>query len=659
MMDVLKKDKRLWDGNTLNKTLLFELLENYDKELFEILLSDSDIEKKYFVKVGNSYLFKYEDFRFFIEQNKLGASFTKYKNIIGLSNKGKYLSENTDYVLEWPYKDTVLQGGMSSEEDEDTYIDKKDFSRKTTLRQEIFFNNIISVEEIDKLRDKKALKNFKRFTSKGEEQIIDIKRDSKGIISENMLIKGNNLLALHCLEEQFSEKVKLIYIDPPYNTGGDADIFTYNNKYPHSTWLTFMKNRLDIAIKLLREDGVLALTIDHFELFYVGVLLDEIFGRENRIGIVSIVHKPEGRQFSKYFSPSNEYMLVYAKNIEHAKMNEVLLDDEKNKEYDRSDFLGNYKLQNFLRTGGGDVSLRKNKPEGWYPIYVSKDGKSIQLDYKKEFIKVLPITKSGQERTWTASSKTFQKYLSGGEIIAEKDSDNNMQIYRIARPKEIIKTHWVLPKYHAIHHGTNLLAKIVGKNKFSYPKSLYAVSDVVKLFTEENDIVLDFFSGSATTGHAVMFEESVKKLNRQFILIEQVDNQVEVGKERLSKLIKDKSIEKVPSGFNDIDFIYFELAEYNQEAKNKIDRCKSFKELKKLFLELTNYYFLHYNVSIKKFNEEVLDTDDFKKLDLNEQKIIFNALLDNNQLYISYDEQDDPRFNLLEEDKKLTVKFYE
>jgi len=658
-MDVLKKDKRLWDGNTLNKTLLFELLENYDKELFEILLSDSDIEKKYFVKVGNSYLFKYEDFRFFIEQNKLGASFTKYKNIIGLSNKGKYLSENTDYVLEWPYKDTVLQGGMSSEEDEDTYIDKKDFSRKTTLRQEIFFNNIISVEEIDKLRDKKALKNFKRFTSKGEEQIIDIKRDSKGIISENMLIKGNNLLALHCLEEQFSEKVKLIYIDPPYNTGGDADIFTYNNKYPHSTWLTFMKNRLDIAIKLLREDGVLALTIDHFELFYVGVLLDEIFGRENRIGIVSIVHKPEGRQFSKYFSPSNEYMLVYAKNIEHAKMNEVLLDDEKNKEYDRSDFLGNYKLQNFLRTGGGDVSLRKNKPEGWYPIYVSKDGKSIQLDYKKEFIKVLPITKSGQERTWTASSKTFQKYLSGGEIIAEKDSDNNMQIYRIARPKEIIKTHWVLPKYHAIHHGTNLLAKIVGKNKFSYPKSLYAVSDVVKLFTEENDIVLDFFSGSATTGHAVMFEESVKKLNRQFILIEQVDNQVEVGKERLSKLIKDKSIEKVPSGFNDIDFIYFELAEYNQEAKNKIDRCKSFKELKKLFLELTNYYFLHYNVSIKKFNEEVLDTDDFKKLDLNEQKIIFNALLDNNQLYISYDEQDDPRFNLLEEDKKLTVKFYE
>jgi len=153
-MDVLKKDKRLWDGNTLNKTLLFELLENYDKELFEILLSDSDIEKKYFVKVGNSYLFKYEDFRFFIEQNKLGASFTKYKNIIGLSNKGKYLSENTDYVLEWPYKDTVLQGGMSSEEDEDTYIDKKDFSRKTTLRQEIFFNNIISVEEIDKLRDK-------------------------------------------------------------------------------------------------------------------------------------------------------------------------------------------------------------------------------------------------------------------------------------------------------------------------------------------------------------------------------------------------------------------------------------------------------------------------------------------------------------------------
>ena len=251
------------------------------------------------------------------------------------------------------------------------------------------------------------------------------------------------------------------------------------------------------------------------------------------------------------------------------------------------------------------------------------------------------------------------KYLENDEIIAEKNSENKMQIYRKYRPKELIKTHWVLKKYHAIHHGTNLLSRIVGKNKFSYPKSLYAVSDVVRLFTNENDIILDFFSGSATTGHAVMYEESIKKSNRKFILFEQVDNQIKIGKERLSKLIKSKKIEKVPSGFKKNDFIYFELAEYNEEAKNKIDTCKSYKELKKLFTELTDYYFLNYNVSVKQFNDQILDDKDFQELPLEEQKSIFAALLDNNQLYISYDEQDDTRFKLSEEDRKLTEMFYE
>ena len=126
-MNVLKKDTRLWDENYLNKPL-FELLENYDKELFELLLTDKEIKAKFFVQVGASYIFKYEEFRFFIEQNNLDGSYTKYSNTIGLSNKGKFLTENTDYILDWPYKDTVLQGGMSSEEDEDIYIDEENFS---------------------------------------------------------------------------------------------------------------------------------------------------------------------------------------------------------------------------------------------------------------------------------------------------------------------------------------------------------------------------------------------------------------------------------------------------------------------------------------------------------------------------------------------------
>lgn len=136
-MDILKKDKRLWDENNLNKPLLFELLENYDKELFELLFSDKDIKAKFFVQAGESYVFKYEDFRFAIEQNNLDGSYTKYvKNSIGISNKGKFLTESTNYVLEWPFKDTILQGGMSSEEGEDTYIVKKESSKSWCTRQE-------------------------------------------------------------------------------------------------------------------------------------------------------------------------------------------------------------------------------------------------------------------------------------------------------------------------------------------------------------------------------------------------------------------------------------------------------------------------------------------------------------------------------------------
>ena len=677
---ILKNDKRIWDEDILDYPQLFELARTYDKDLLETLFNNRESKKKFFVQVGESHVFKYNEFRFYLEENQVNNSFTQYANKIGLSSQGEHLSDSTDYVLDWPYKDCVLEGGMSSEEDMDTFIEKKvettpgkmdksgnvistektevTFSQVKRKREEIFYNNIIADKEIDRLLDKKALKNFTRYTAKGEEEVKEIKRDEDGTIKENLLIKGNNLLALHSLKEQFAGKVKLIYIDPPYNTGGDADIFAYNNRFNHSTWLTFMKNRLEIAKEFLREEGVVALTIDHSELFYIGALMDQIFGRDNRIGIISIVHKPEGRQFAKYFSPSNEYMLVFAKNVEQAKMNDVLLDEEKIKEYDREDEQGRYKLENFIRTGGGDVSLRKNKPEGWYPIFVSKDGKKIEINEHKDYIKILPITKRGQERTWTASAKTFVEYLKNDEIIAEKDSENDMQIFRKYRPKEIIKTHWVLKKYHAIHHGTNLLSRIVGKNKFSYPKSLYAVSDVVKLFTNENDIILDFFSGSATTGHAVMYEEAIKRSNRKFILFEQVDNQIKVGKERLSKLIKAKEIENVPSGFKEVDFIYFELAEYNEEAKNKIDACKSFKELKKLFTELSDYYFLNYNVSVKHFNDQLLDDKDFEEQPLEEQKTLFKALLDNNQLYIPYKEQEDGKYNLSKEDQELTSEFY-
>ena len=169
--------------------------------------------------------------------------------------------------------------------------------------KKFFFNEILAQDEITQLLEPKVLTNAKRIDKDSEKSLDQFNRNEQGIITDNLIIKGNNLLALHILKEEFAEEVKLIYMDPPYNTGGEAESFTYNNSFKHSTWYTFIKNRLEISRDLLREDGFIAIAIDHVELFYLGVIADDIFGRDNRIGIVSVVHKAEGRNQEKFLEP--------------------------------------------------------------------------------------------------------------------------------------------------------------------------------------------------------------------------------------------------------------------------------------------------------------------------------------------------------------------
>ena len=265
---LLKKDSRLWDEEKkeINETLLKDLIDKLDEKLLELLLSDKESKKEFFMKVKDVYVLKHNKLKFFIDENKLDNSYTQYQNKIGLRVGNKLLSERDDVVLDWPFKDCILEGGMTKEDEK---------------RNEIFFNEVLAKDEIDRLEDPKALVNWKRHTKKGEEKVKEIKRDKDGIIRENLIIKGNNLLALHSLKEQFTGKVKLIYIDPPYNTGSDS--FAYNDNFNHSSWLTFMKNRLEIAETLLDKNGVIFISINHIELAYVSILLDDIFGSENKL----------------------------------------------------------------------------------------------------------------------------------------------------------------------------------------------------------------------------------------------------------------------------------------------------------------------------------------------------------------------------------------
>ena len=380
-----------------------------DHDLINLLLTDKEVESKFFEEVNGRWIFNNNTFVNYInDKNFVLNSYTQFRNKIGLTTDNQFLRERGEVALAYPFKDCVLEGGQRREEDS---------------RQEIFFNELLAHDEINRLLDPKVLTSWKRHTVDGEEDVGNILRDGNGIIRENLLIKGNNLIALHCLKEQLRGQVKLIYIDPPFNTGGLADSFTYNNNFKHSTWLTFTKNRLEVAKELLKTDGFIAIAIDHHELFYLGALADEIFGRENRLAVVSVVHQARGRHFDKGFSVSNEFMLVYARTAGNNIKN-VVIDEKKKKAFNLSDEKGNYYLKNYIMVqGGARGSTRKDKPESWYPIYVSKDLSKVSLEKVDDYEEVLPISKTGRELVWVTKPETFLKRFQNDEVVIEREAE--------------------------------------------------------------------------------------------------------------------------------------------------------------------------------------------------------------------------------------------
>ena len=565
-----------------------------------------------------------------------------------------------------------MGGGQSTEEGTDTYFEYEEektktvegkkitepagYKEKQSKRKEVLFNQVLAHDEIDRLFDKKALVNWRRFTKssgKNGEAVKEIKRDSDGLIKENLIIKGNNLLALHSLKSEFAEQIKLIYIDPPYNTEGDADTFAYNNSFKHSTWLTFIKNRLEIAKEMLREDGFVALTIDHFELFYLGALADEIFGRGNRLGVVSVVIRPQGRQFSKFFSATTEYMLVYAKNEKLAKFNGVILDENKKLEYTEMDEKGAFKYEPLMYSRFVEEKLEKGD-KYFYPIFVSKDLNNITLEKKSGYIEILPINKK-RKIAWRIQKNKFRELLleRPEDFRAIKDKNGTVQIFEKYREEDgtKIKTHWIGKRYNATTSGTGVLKEIFGEKVFSYPKALYAVLDTIKIMTNTDDIILDFFAGSGTTGHAVFeLNKEAKDSNRKFILVEQMDYAKTVIVPRLKEIL-------IRNKLND-SLVYMELAKWNEQAKEEINKAKDLLELAKLLDTLYEKYFLNYNVRIKDFKEKIIKEDNFKKLSLNEQKRMFLTMLDLNQMYVQESEMADKQFGISKEDQKLTKEFY-
>jgi len=459
--------------------------------------------------------------------------------------------------------------------------------------------------EIERL--KKELKKKKKYGLVWEnkpEDVVEMCKEKLPVLKEvkgkeiitdknkpvNLLIEGDNYHALSVLNYTHAGKIDVIYIDPPYNTG--ARDWKYNNDYVdsedgfrHSKWINMMSSRLNLARKLLTEKGIIAIAVDHNELFNLGLLCDQIFREENRLGIVAVVHKSEGRNQEKFFGTSHEYMFFYAKNKKACDFQKIVLDDSVAASFDKEDEKGKFRLNNYIRTGGGDQNLKINKQHFFYPIYVSKELKDISLEKKTGYSKVLPITGSGQERTWKTTKETFQDRLEDGEILAQKDDGGNVQIYEKYREDQVIKTHWIDVRYHAIHHGTKVLENILGAKIFDFPKSLYLIFDTLKLTAKSDAIILDFFAGSGTTGHAVLELNKKDGGNRKFILCTNNENNIatDVSYPRIKKVIegyKNLKKENIVGLGGNLKYFKTDFVDYKESTdRNKIKLTKEAVEM--------------------------------------------------------------------------------
>lgn len=621
------------DDGELLKWVVINKAQNYDEELLELLLQNDEVKKIFFVDVNGTLVFKQNLFLQFLEQkNYLNDSYTQYKNKVGLTIDGKFLKQRNEVALVWPFKDCILEGGQSREEQK---------------REEIFFNEILAQDEITQLLEPKVLTNAKVYDAEGEKTFEHFNRNENGTITDNLIIKGNNLLALHTLKKEFTGKVKLIYIDPPYNTGGSGDTFAYNNSFKRSSWLTFMRNRLEVAKRLLQDNGVLIAAIDDYEMHTLRFLLDEILGDENRLGTVVVVHNPRGRNDDKYFATMHEYLLVYAKNKELVKLKNFEFTAEDLKQFNKEDDISTYSETPFTRTGNN--SNKHERPNLFYSIYYDPKTNSLSLKPSANSVEILPINAEGEEKTWRWGKETFEQ-KKDTELLVKKVK-GEFKVFKKRRPDDIQgrkpRTVWSDSRYDASSNGIMLLRSVLGKNEFSYPKSLYAVMDIIKVLSDKNDRILDFFAGSGTTAHAVLELNREDGGNRQFIMCEQMNYVETVTSKRIQKIIEQNKTN---------NFVYAELKKYNQNFIEQIEEANNTDTLLQIWEQMKAKSFLNYNVDIQEQEKHI---EDFKKDTLDNQKALLLKLLDLNQLYVNLSSLHDSEFECTEEEKRVTKDFYQ
>ena len=656
----LKKEPNfVTDYGELKKWVVLQKAQDFDVELIGLLLDNKELKEKFFIDTNATLVFRQDLFMQFIEQkNYLNDSYTAYRNKVGLTVDGKYLKQRNEVTLVWPFKDCVLEGGQNQEEDQ---------------REEIFFNETLAQDEITQLLEPKVLTNARIYDKNGEHVFKGFTRDSElnkkrglseNTITDNLIIKGNNLLALHSIKYEYIGKVKLIYIDPPYNTGNDS--FKYNDSFNHSTWLSFMKNRLEIARDFLTTDGAIFISIDEGEIGYLQILLDEVFGEDNQANLITV--KRGSITGHKAINPGvvniTEYLLVYCKNKPQWNPNRVFQKRARNDRYNsfvinRDSELKDWKfcsLRDAFSKHTG-IPKRKQKKElgdsfenKIYEFVKNNSSAVIQLAYpdidkvSKEIHELIKKSKRKPGKVFHhPREKESDIYLVNGQRLLFY-SDRLIEIDGEIVTAEPLGDYWgdVLPN--DLHNEGGVKLK-----KGKKPEKL--IKRILEIGSNECDIVMDFYLGSGTTAAVSL------KMNRQFIGIEQLDYEENDSINRLKNTIGGEAsgISKSVGWKGGGSFTSLELKKYNQHFIEQIESAQDSNAIFKIWEQMKDKSYLNYNIDIKKHEKYI---EEFKALLLKEQKLHLCELLDKNQIYVNLSSLNDEDFACSYDEKQVTQDFY-
>ena len=660
-------DKYILDGR-IKKTKVIEDLDRYDHDLIKALLSDDLIHNSYTEKIADVEVFKVNQFIEMLEFKKYWEdSYTKYSNKIGLTAGGKFIDESTDVVLDFPFKDTVLKAGMSKEDLENS-----------NDADEPFLNEVIAKPEIDELFEPKVLVNARRYdnSNRGGYETSSISDD------DNLVIKGNNLIALYSLKKRYAGKVKLIYLDPPYNTGSDS--FGYNDKFNHSAWLTFMKNRLEIAREMLSDDGMIFIQTDDNEHAYLRVLMDEIFGVNRYLNTITIKAKASsgasGGGEDKRLKKNTEFILLYANDNAQINIQQKPYPLQKYID-ERRDLGKNFAYTNVLVNPGkltkiGEtVDGRRNKIElfdvtGAVSKSVKKIMKEENLTEEEVYFKYLDkvyTTENAQTsiRTRVRDAVTDNGYTIARYIpISGKNKGKLTDVGFIGPTKRLVSfLKETTYKEDGVVYKTEKAGTLWEDISWSSIKSEGSVEldngkkpekllqRIIASATDENDIVLDFFGGSGSTA------ATAHKMNRKYITIEQMDYVREKIVKRLNNVIEGDTtgISKDVNWQGGGSFVYAELMEKNQGYLKDLQKSESIQELMEVYNRMKENADIDFRLDLEKFEEEI---NNFNSLDERRRELV--RILDKNQLYYNYANIDDANVRDLisDNDYEFNKSFY-